>query len=101
MRRSFTKVPLFPIFAADSPSPIFFSVTEKIIVDVPALTRDYGYEGIGYVFNLYAQDDRGTYLVSCNRWSGAGTVSFDGIKTNNSLLHLTALVEAKFMYRDL
>lgn len=69
--------------AADSGAPISFSVAEEIIVDVPALTRDFGYEGIGYVFNLYAQDHTGTYLVSCNRWSGAGTVFFDGIKTNN------------------
>lgn len=70
--------------AADNPTPISFSVAEEIIVDVPALTHNFGYEGIGYVFNLYAQDNTGTYLVSSNRWSGTGIqFFFGGIKTNN------------------
>jgi hypothetical protein len=69
---------------ADSQAPISFSVSEEIILDIPALTRRFGYKGaIGYAFNLYAQDDTGVYLVSSNLWLGAGTNFFGKIKTNH------------------
>ena len=49
--------------------PYTFNVTNKIVLDFPALatlieTGLAGYKGIGYGLELYAQDNSGTYLLS-------------------------------------
>jgi PKD repeat protein len=49
--------------------PFTFNVTNKIVLDFPALATLIekglaGYKGIGYGLELYAQDNSGTYLLS-------------------------------------
>lgn len=80
------KSPVMSEIAADSPAPISFYVPEKIILDIPALTHSHGYQGVGYAFHLYVQDDTGIYLVSSNQWSGTGTIFSGAVKTNNFTL---------------
>lgn len=78
------KSPIVSQIEADSPAPISFYVSEKIILDIPELTHHFGYDKpVGYAFNLYAQDNTGTYLVSSNLWSGSGTTLRGSIETNN------------------
>jgi hypothetical protein len=78
------KSPVMPDIAADNPTPISFSLPEKIILDIPALTREHGYPSpIGYGFNLYAEDNTGIYLVSSNLWLGTGTNLVGSVETNN------------------
>jgi hypothetical protein len=65
-----------------SAAPIVFDVPQKIVIDIPTLTMQYGYQGRGYGFNLYAQDATGTYLLSSNFWSGVGALYRGSIQNN-------------------
>jgi len=62
--------------------PLEFDIKDKIVIDMPTLTKNYGYTGLGYAFNLYAQDNTGTYLLSSSYGSGVSS-SFSGDVRNN------------------
>ncbi|MDQ6904410.1 MAG: PKD domain-containing protein [Bacteroidota bacterium] len=63
-------------------APITFNISQPIIIDIPTLTLGHGYKGIGYGFNLYAQDATGIYLLSSTFWSGNNT-HYSGSFLNN------------------
>ena len=64
-------------------APLVFSVAGRKVFDIPALTRDFGYKGIGYGFNLYAKDATGTYLLASSFWSGV-SAAYQGSYEKNS-----------------
>ena len=39
---------------------------------MPTINKCCGYSGFGYIYNLYAQDNTGTYLLSSSYGSGLG-----------------------------
>jgi PKD repeat protein len=57
--------------------PLVFNVTDKLIIDAPAINKCCGYSGLGYLFNVYAQDNTGIYLLVSNYGSGVG-IGFSG-----------------------
>jgi hypothetical protein len=54
--------------------PIAFEVPHPVVVDIPTLYGRFGYWGLGYGINVFARDASGTYLLSCNYWSGIPTI---------------------------
>lgn len=60
--------------------PLKFAIPQRIVMDIPTLVRDYGYKGVGYGINLYAQDATGTYLLFSTFWSG-GSMLYRGPDT--------------------
>lgn len=62
--------------------PLTFAVPQKTVIDMPTLKLQYGYHGIGYGINLYAQDATGTYLLASNFWSGVST-TYQGSYNDN------------------
>ncbi len=61
--------------AADQGSPIQFLVDKKVVINIPQRIRDDGLlDGIGgYAFNVFVQDESGTYLILTSRWVGTAT----------------------------
>lgn len=62
--------------------PLAFAIPQKTVIDIPTLKQQYGYNGVGYGINLYAQDATGTYLLASNFWSGVST-TYQGSYTEN------------------
>ncbi|MGZ3854102.1 MAG: PKD domain-containing protein [Flavisolibacter sp.] len=62
--------------------PITFAVLQKTVIDIPTLMLEFGYSGIGYGINLYAQDATGIYLLASNFWSGVST-TYQGSYVDN------------------
>lgn len=54
--------------------PIVFNLPQPIDVDLPALYRDWGYKGTGYIISFHARDQSGTYLLGSTSWSGVGII---------------------------
>jgi PKD repeat protein len=66
--------------------PMVFNVSSKIVIDISVLTFGYGYKGLGYGINLYAQDAANTYLLSSTYWGG-GVNYYGSIPKNNFTIH--------------
>lgn len=75
-------------------APIVFDVGSKIIIDIPTLTLTYGYNGVGYGVNLYAEDTTGTHLLSSTFWGQVNTW-FWGIVSQNRFTYDSELAGIK------
>jgi len=74
-------------------SPVVFTVPNKIIIDMPAFHTDPGYyKGIGYIFNVYAQEGGKTFLLSSGNFSGVSTLG-NGTPATNSYVITSGLLE--------
>jgi len=57
--------------------PLSFKVTDKLALDMLIFNSS-----LGYIFNLYGQDNTGTYLISSNYGSGIATSMWGKIDQN-------------------
>jgi hypothetical protein len=60
--------------------PLTFNIPDKLIVDLPTIQRCCGYTGDGYIFNVYGQDNTGTYLLVSSYGSGIGLSMWTDIR---------------------
>ncbi len=75
------------VFNVDTAAvPIVFNISSNIIINIPTLTLGYGYKGVGYGINLYAQDATNVYLLSSTYWSGGGVNYYGSISKNNFII---------------
>jgi len=56
--------------------PVSFDISDKLIIDIPT------FNGGLYIFNLYARDNTGTYLVTSSYGSGIGFSTSGDIRYN-------------------
>jgi PKD repeat protein len=61
--------------------PIVLNIAEKFVIDFPTLVGTQP-AGMGYGFNLYAQDATGTYLLTSSYGSGIGNSAIGDMRHN-------------------
>ncbi len=62
--------------------PLSFDIAGKLIIDFPTFGKCCGYSGLGYIFNVYGQDNTGTYMLASSYGSGVGFSMSGDIRSN-------------------
>jgi PKD repeat protein len=62
--------------------PLSFDIFNKLAIDMQTFGKCCGYSGLGYIVNVYGQDNTGTYLLFSSYGSGIGFSMSGDIRYN-------------------